>query len=90
MQKVINVIALLSGLVSLSVVGGTWYLYKNADVMIESVREKAVQEISEAIPEIIEGLMPDIPEIPTTTGGVIPEQKLPTQTGLPIQSFTTP
>ena len=42
MQKVVNVIALLSGLVSLGVVGGTWYLYKNADVMIEQAREKAI------------------------------------------------
>ena len=88
MQKVINVIALLSGLVSLGVVGGTWYLYKNADVMTEQAREKAIEEITQAIPEIVEGLMPDIPEVPTTTGGVVPE--LPTQTGLPIQSFTTP
>ena len=90
MQRLINVIALLSGLVSLGVLGSTWYLYKNADLMIEQAREKAIEEITEAIPEIVEGLMPDIPEIPTTTGGVIPEKKLSTKTGLPIQSFTTP
>ena len=77
MQKFINTIALLSGLVSLSVMGGAWYLYKNSDILIEKAREKAVEEITEAIPGIVEGLMPDIPDAP----------ELPTETGLPIQPF---
>ena len=38
MQKAINVIALLSGLVSLTTVAGAVYLYKNADTMIEDVK----------------------------------------------------
>ena len=80
MQKIINGIALLSGLVSLGVMGGTWYLYKNADVMIENAREKAIEEITEAIPKIVEGLMPDIPEVPALpekTGGPIPMTVMP-------------
>ena len=80
MQKIINGIALLSGLVSLGVMGGTWYLYKNADVMIENAREKAIEEITEAIPKIVEGLMPDIPEVPALpekTGGPIPMDVMP-------------
>ena len=72
MQKVINVIALLSGLVSLGVLGGSFYLYKNANVMIEDAREKVIQEIAEALPKIVEEMMPDVPEIPSATGGVIP------------------
>ena len=40
MQKLINVIALLSGLVSLSVVGGGIYLYKNAGVLVEELDQK--------------------------------------------------
>tara|TARA_S200002703_G_scaffold145114_1_gene139256 strand:- start:1366 stop:1593 length:228 start_codon:yes stop_codon:yes gene_type:complete len=67
MQKLINVIALLSGLVSLSVVGGGVYLYKNADVMIEEAREKmasaAVEAVSGALPGLIDAAMPDIPEV---------------------------
>ena len=43
MQKVINTIALLSGLVSLSVVGGGVYLYLNKDAMIEDARAKATE-----------------------------------------------
>ena len=85
MQKVINVIALLSGLTSLAVIGGGVYLYKNADVMIEEARENianaAVEAVSGALPGLIDAAMPDIPEVtgpaiptpePTTTGPAIP------------------
>jgi hypothetical protein len=76
MQKIINLIALLSGLVSLSVVGGGVYLYKNADVLIEDAREKAtqaaVEAVSSALPKLVEAAMPDVPELPTTTGPAIP------------------
>ena len=76
MQKVINVIALLSGLTSLAVIGGGVYLYKNADVMIEDVRKNvanaAVEAITDALPGIIDAALPEIPEMPTKTGGVVP------------------
>jgi len=72
MQKLINLIALLSGLVSLTTVAGAFYLYKNADTLIEDARGKVIEEVTEAIPKIVEGLMPDVPEIPNTTGPAIP------------------
>ena len=76
MQKVINVIALLSGLTSLAVIGGGVYLYKNADVMIEEARENvanaAVEAVSGALPGLIDAAMPEIPELPTSTGNAIP------------------
>ena len=68
MQKVFNLMALLSFLVSGATVAGAFYLYKNADVMIEDAREQAIKEIAEAIPEIVEELLPDVPEVPSTTG----------------------
>ena len=46
MQKVFNLMAAFSFLVSGASVAGAWYLYKNADVMIEQAREKAVEEIA--------------------------------------------
>lgn len=79
MQKIFNLMALFSFLVSGASLAGAWYLYKNADVMIEEAREQAIKEIAEAIPKIVEEMMPDIPEIPTTTGGAIPPA-----TGLPF------
>ena len=73
MQKLINVIALLSGLVSLSVLGGGFYLYKNADVLIEDARKKvssaAVEAIRSTLPEIIDESTPKLPE---TTGPNLP------------------
>ena len=73
MQKVINVLALSSFVVSAAVVsGGTW-LYLNKDVMIEEAREKisvaATEAIAGALPGLIDAAMPEIPEV---TGGAIP------------------
>tara|TARA_B100001113_G_scaffold163674_1_gene133908 strand:- start:1634 stop:1885 length:252 start_codon:yes stop_codon:yes gene_type:complete len=41
-QKVINVIAIASGVVSLAVVGVGGYVYVNQESIIESVKEKAL------------------------------------------------
>lgn len=77
MQKLINVVALLSGLVSLSVLGGAFYLYKNVDTLVEEAREKATEEVKkavmDAVPGIVGGLMPEMPEIPSMTGGIVNE-----------------
>jgi hypothetical protein len=79
MQKVINTIALLSGLVSLSVVGAGAYLYMNKDAMIEDIRKQATEQVTKAITEALPGIidaalpeMPEVPEVPNKTGGVIP------------------
>ena len=74
--------AVLSFLVSGTSVAGAWYLYKNADTLIEDAREKVVKEIAESIPKIVEELVPNIPEVPTATGDVIPQ--VPSSTGLPF------
>jgi len=62
--------AVLSFLVSGATVAGAWFLYRNADVMIEDAREKVISEIADALPKIVEEMMPDVPELPSTTGGV--------------------
>jgi len=77
MQKLINIVALLSGLVSLSVLGGAFYLYKNVDTLVEEAREKATEEVKkavmDAVPGIVGGLMPEMPEMPNMTGGIVNE-----------------
>jgi hypothetical protein len=73
MQKLINAIALLSGLVSLSVVGGGAYLYLQKDVLIEDARKNAIETVTKSVTEALPGLIKDqMPELPTTTGGAIP------------------
>jgi hypothetical protein len=76
MQKLINIIALLSGLTSLSLIGGSAYVLLNKEALIESAKEKVTKEVTaavtEALPGMIQGAMPEVPEIPSTTGPVIP------------------
>ena len=73
MQKLINVIALLSGLTSLGLISGSAYLLLNKDALIESAKEQAVkaatESISEALPGMIQGAMPKMPSV---TGGALP------------------
>ena len=73
MQKLINAIALLSGLVSLSVVGGGTYLYLQKDALIEDAKKNAIETVTKSVTEALPGLIKDqMPELPTTTGGAIP------------------
>lgn len=78
MQKIVNIISLLSGLVSLGVFAGGTYLYLNKDVLVEQAREKITEEITDTItnslPSIVDKAMPEIPkfpELPKETGPVI-------------------
>ena len=73
MQKIINGVALLSGLVSLSVVGGGAYLYMNKDVLVENAREKITVAVTEAVTGALPGLVDKaVPELPKTTGPALP------------------
>lgn len=76
MQKVINGIALFSGVVSLGIVVGGTMLYLNKDNIVEDLKTKVTTEITSAItnslPGLIDSAMPEIPEVPTKTGGVVP------------------
>ena len=73
MQKIINVIALASGLVSLSVVAGAGYLYVNKDTLVENARERVTTAVTEAVSGALPGLIDAaMPELPSTTGPAIP------------------
>jgi len=76
MQKLVNLIALLSGLVSLGIVGGGAYVYLNKDALLDSAKEKvaaaATEAIAGALPGMIDAAMPELPEMPGATGGAIP------------------
>ena len=84
MQKLINVIALLSGLTSAALIGGSAYLLLNKDALIDSVKQQAVKaatsSVTEALPGMIQGAMPKMPSV---TGGAIPAggASLPKTTG---------
>ena len=73
MQKIVNVFALSSFVVSAAVVGGGIYVYLNKDAMIESAKEKitkaATEAIAGALPGMLDAAMPELPEV---TGGAMP------------------
>ena len=63
MQKIINVLAIASSVVSLTVVGGGVYLYTQKDAIIEDIKEKALGSLSggmtDALPGIVDNSLPD-------------------------------
>ena len=83
MQKLINVLALLSFLGTASIVGAGAYVYIQKDALIERAKEAATEAATEAVvgalPGLMEGMMPEVPELPGATGGVVPE--VPSATG---------
>jgi hypothetical protein len=76
MQKIINVLAVLSFLGTASIVGAGTYVYLNKDALIESAKKEATKAatdaVMKAIPGMLDAAMPEIPEVPSVTGGAIP------------------
>ena len=71
MQKIINGIAIFSGVVALGVVGLGGYVFIRKDAIIEDVKSK----ITEAALGSVTGSLPDI--LPDATGPAMPMPKLP-------------
>ena len=74
MQKFINAIAILSGVISLTVVGSGVVIYLQKDAIIDSVKEKVMSAV---MPDIGGGITDAIPK---TTGPALPSPS----TGLPF------
>ena len=73
MQKIINVLALSSFVVSAAVVGGGAYVYLNKDAMIENAKSKIAAAATDAIAGALPGMLDAaMPELPGATGGAIP------------------
>ena len=71
MQKLINGIAVLSGVVSLTVVGVAGYVFIRKDAIIESVKSKVMESVLPTVPSLpsigsagsagSESILPDLP-----------------------------
>ena len=88
MQKLVNGVALLSGLVSLGVVGGGAYIFLNKDALIESARDKAIEEVTKTVTEALPGMVKSaMPSMPSATGDVMSKTNVPSVTGgvLPVK-----
>ena len=71
MQKIINGIAILSGVISLTVVGSGVFIYLQKDAIIDSVKEKVMSSV---MPDL-GGDLGDM--IPDTTGPAISVPGIP-------------
>ena len=74
MQKFINAIAILSGVISLTVVGSGVVIYLQKDAIIENVKGKVMDAV---MPDIGGGITDAIPK---STGPALPSPS----TGLPF------
>jgi hypothetical protein len=70
-QKIVNGIAIASGVVSLAVVGTAGYVYVRKDAIIENVKGKVMESV---LPNIGGGIGAMIPEF---TGPAVPLQDAP-------------
>ena len=69
MQKIINAIAVASGVVSLTVVGSTITAYVMRDAIIQAIQDKALEAVTGGIGDELGESLP----IPDITGSVVPE-----------------
>ncbi len=73
MQKVINVLAVLSFAGTAGIVGSGAYVYLNKDALIEKAKENATEAIMAAVTDALPGMVSGaMPELPGATGGAIP------------------
>ena len=82
MQKIVNGIAIASGIISLTVVGTIGYVFMRKDAIIENVKSKVMESVmgsvGDSLPDVVGDVLPDV------TG---PAGPMPEGTGLGIPSF---
>ena len=82
MQKIVNAIAIASGVVSLTVVGIGGYVFIRKDAIIESAKERIQNAVLGSITPDLGGIAGDA--IPDFTGGAAP---LPSAPEAPVSPF---
>ena len=90
LQKIVNGIAIASGVVSLAVVGTVGYVYVRKDAIIEDIKGKVMESV---MPDIGGGIMNSIPSFTGPAAPVNPQADAPAKsiipegTGLGIPNF---
>ena len=73
MQKIVNGIAIASGIISLTVVGTIGYVFIRKDAIIENVKSKVMESVmgsvGDSLPDVVGDVIPDI----TGPAGPMPE-----------------
>ena len=77
MQKVINILALLSFIGTAGIIGGGTYVYLRRAEISDNVKAEVTKAATEAITEALPGLLDNaMPALPTTTGPAVDIPKL--------------
>jgi len=83
MQKIINGIALFSGVVSLGLVVGGATLYLQKDNIVNGIKSQLINGVTESVQNLLPSMVDGaVPELPSATGGA-----LPVPGGVPGMSF---
>ena len=73
MQKLINVLAILSFAGTAGIVGAGAYVYTQKDALIENAKSQIAAAAGEAIAGALPGMMDaGMPELPSATGPTLP------------------
>ena len=85
LQKIVNGIAIASGVVSLTVVGLGGYVFIRKDAIIENVKSKVMESVmgsvGDALPDVVGDVLPDV------TGPAGPVPAIPEGVGLGVPNF---
>ena len=82
MQKIVNGIAIASGVISLTVVGTIGYVFIRKDAIIENVKSKVMESVMGSVGDVLPDVVGDV--LPDVTG---PAGPMPEGVGLGVPSF---
>ena len=86
LQKIVNGIAIASGVVSIAVVGTVGYVYVRKDAIIENIKGKVMESVMPDLGGSLGSIVPDFtgPAAPLQDA---PSSPMPEGTGLGIPNF---
>jgi hypothetical protein len=71
-QKVVNLVAIASGVVSLTVVGSGVYVYLQRDQLIDNVKSQVLKSVTGSLPSLVDTKLPSMTgpaSVPPVAGG---------------------
>jgi len=86
MQKIVNVLAIASGVVSAAVVASGVFVYVNRDSIVDSIKSQAIEAVTGSLGGLGGGALPlGTNDLAPSGGDTTPSMGLPTQSaqGLP-------
>ena len=89
LQKIVNGIAIASGVVSLAVVGTVGYVYVRKDAIIENIKGKVMESVMPDVGGALGSIVPDFtgPAAPVNPQADAPTSPMPEGTGFGIPNF---